>query len=212
MRKYDLLAISLLMFSVILVTDMAVGPIGLSLSALQAWQPLMAAIIALDAGALAYRGAMAKVTADADRDRRELNRKKIGLYLRLLYPMEKMNVRAEDVRKLLSGSRTAARKFPPSVIRIVIPDEVEEAWKNLELFPVQVAVALDNIRTELPNAKRLLNTFPDETVIEISHMGISYGHALRPYLETCEKVEAATAKLITSLGQELVRIRSLESA
>jgi hypothetical protein len=41
-----------------------------------------------------------------------------------------------------------------------MPEEVEEAWKNLELFPVEVAVALDLIRTELPNAKRLLDTFP----------------------------------------------------
>jgi hypothetical protein len=104
---------------------------------------------------------MAKVTADADRERRELDRKKIGLYLRLLYPIEKMNVRAEDVRKVLSGSSRADRKLPPSVIRIVMPDEVEEAWRNLELFPVEVAVALDVIRTELPNAKRLLDTFPD---------------------------------------------------
>lgn len=177
---------------------------------LKDWQPLMAAGLALVGGTLAYRGAMAKVTADADRDRRELDRKKIGLYLRLLYPIEKMNVRAEDVRKVLSGPRVSARKIPPSVIRIVIPDEVEEAWKNLELFPVEVAVALDVIRTELPNAKRLLDTFPDDTIIEISSMGISYGHALRPYVETCEKVEAATAKLIKSLGQEVTRIRSPE--
>jgi hypothetical protein len=151
---------------------------------------------------------MAKLNSDADRDRRELDRRKIGLYLRLLYPIEKMNVRAEDVRKALSGARLAARKFPPSTIRIVMPEEVEEAWKNLELFPVEVAVALDVIRTELPNAKRLLDTFPADAVIEISSMGVSYGHALRPYVETCEKVEAATAKLITSLGQEVVRIRS----
>lgn len=176
---------------------------------LKDWQPMMAAGIALIGGALAYRGAMAKVIADADRDRRELDRKKIGLYLRLLYPIEKMNVRAEDVRKILSGGRTN-RRLPPSVIRISIPEEVEEAWKNLELFPVEVSVALDIIRTELPNAKRLLDTFPEGDAIEISIIGVNYGHALRPYLETCEKLEIATAKLIESLGQEVVRIRHLE--
>jgi hypothetical protein len=69
-------------------------------------------------------------------------------------------VRAEDVRKALTGVRMAVRKLLPSVIRIAMPEEVEEAWKNLELFPVEVAVALDLIRTELPNAKRLLDTFP----------------------------------------------------
>jgi hypothetical protein len=177
---------------------------------LKDWQPLMAAVIALGGGAMAYWGAMAKVNADADRERSELNRKKIGLYLRLLYPIEKMNVRAEDVRKVLSGSRMAPRKFPPSTIRILIPDEVDEAWKILELFPVEVAVALDVIRTELPNAKRLLDTFPDNAIIEISNLGTTYGHALYPYVGTCEKVEAATAKLIASLGQEIVRIRSLK--
>lgn len=117
---------------------------------LKDWQPFMVAVIALGGGATAYWGAMAKVTADTDRERRELDRKKIGLYLRLLYPIEKKNVRAEDVRKAISGSRLTARKIPPSAIRIVIPEEVEESWKNLELFPVEVAVALDVIRTELP--------------------------------------------------------------
>jgi hypothetical protein len=48
MRKYDLLAISLLIFSAILVTAMAIDPKGFSL---QAWQPLMAGILALGGGA-----------------------------------------------------------------------------------------------------------------------------------------------------------------
>jgi hypothetical protein len=174
---------------------------------LKEWQPLMAAFVALGGGTLAYMGAMAKVNADSDRDRRDMDRRKIGIYLRLLYPIEKMNVRAEDVRKALTGYRLTARKFPPSAIRIAMPEEIEEAWKNLELFPVEVAVALDIIRTDLPRAIRLLDTFPENTIIEIGNMGVMYSDALRPYVDTCERVEAATGKLIASLGLQVVRIR-----
>jgi hypothetical protein len=177
---------------------------------LKDYAAVLAAFVAVGGALIAYSGAMAKVYQDRDRDRRELDRKKIGLYLRLLYPIARMNERAEDARKALAGYRMIARKFPPSAIRLDLPEEVEEAWKNLELFPVEVAVALDVIRTEMPKAKRLLDTFPENSVIEVSALGVGYGEALRPYVETCEKIEAATAKLITSLGQEVVRIRSLE--
>jgi hypothetical protein len=44
MRKYDAIAISLLMFSVILVTAISIDPKGFSL---KEWQPIMAAILAL---------------------------------------------------------------------------------------------------------------------------------------------------------------------
>jgi hypothetical protein len=70
---------------------------------LKDWQPLMAAIIALAGGALAYRGAMAKVYADQDRDRRELDRERMRIYLRLRFALNSMGERASDVRRVLTG-------------------------------------------------------------------------------------------------------------
>jgi hypothetical protein len=46
--------------------------------------------------------------------------------------------------QVLTGYTISARRFPPSTIRIGIL--------------VEVAVALDIVRTELPKAKRLLDT------------------------------------------------------
>jgi hypothetical protein len=74
MRKFELLAFSLLTFSTVVVTAIAIDPKGFSL---QAWQPLMAAIIALGGGALAFRGAMAKVELDrVVHDAQQLQRQK----------------------------------------------------------------------------------------------------------------------------------------
>ena len=55
---------------------------------LKDWQPLMAAIIALGAGTLAYRGAVAKVDFDREKEQRDTERKKIGLYLRLRHALK----------------------------------------------------------------------------------------------------------------------------
>jgi hypothetical protein len=76
---------------------------------LKDWQPLLAAIIALAGGALAYRGAMAKVYSDQNKDRREFDRRKIGIYLRLSFAGEKMGERATDLVKFLTGYRGAPR-------------------------------------------------------------------------------------------------------
>jgi hypothetical protein len=53
MRKYDLLAISLLVFSAIVVTAMSVDPNHFSI---KDWQPLMAVFVALGAAGVAYQG------------------------------------------------------------------------------------------------------------------------------------------------------------
>ena len=47
---------------------------------LKEWQPLIAALIALAGGSLAYRAAMAKVYADEEREERNLSRERLGLY------------------------------------------------------------------------------------------------------------------------------------
>lgn len=56
-----------------------IGTIALDLSKRQ---PLLAALVALGGGTLAYRGAMAKIYADQEKDRREFQRKRLGVFLR----------------------------------------------------------------------------------------------------------------------------------
>jgi hypothetical protein len=53
-KKYDLLAISLLIFSAVVVTAISVDPKGF---ALRDWQPLLAALLTLGGAGIVYRGA-----------------------------------------------------------------------------------------------------------------------------------------------------------
>jgi hypothetical protein len=59
---------------------------------LKEWQPLMAAIIALAGGALAYRGAMAKVNLNRETTERERMSQKLSLFLRLRHAVYKLKV------------------------------------------------------------------------------------------------------------------------
>jgi hypothetical protein len=62
-QRYDLLAISLLLFTVVFAVWLTAGPMNF---ALKEWQPLIASFVALGAAALAYKAAMAKVGYDRE--------------------------------------------------------------------------------------------------------------------------------------------------
>jgi hypothetical protein len=144
MRKYDLLAISLLMFSVILVTAMAIDPKGFSL---QAWQPLMAAIIALGAGALAFRGAMAKVEFDRTVHEAQKRQRQKNLHTKLLYSalifradMRKV-VEKFKVQYLGSSALRTAKDF-----EVDWPSEFDEVWNNIDILDETSAELLANLK------------------------------------------------------------------
>jgi hypothetical protein len=175
---------------------------------LKDWQPLMAAIVALAGGALAYLGAMAKVYADQEKDRREFDRKKIGVYLRLSFANEKMRERATDLVKFFSGYRLESQRFGPEIIKFEEPEEIEEAWRSLELFPISVSEQLNIIRSELPRMSRLLRSLPTSHVFEVGTVGVLYSDPLRPYSESCKTIASATKKLAAALADEINRIKT----
>ena len=73
-QRFDLIAISFLVFSAMIAVGLATDPKGFSL---KEWQPLMASFVALGAASLAYKAAMAKVDYDRARELRELSRKRL---------------------------------------------------------------------------------------------------------------------------------------
>jgi hypothetical protein len=116
------------------------GPIRLSYEVVKDFQPLMAAMIALAAGTLAYWGAMAKVNLDrAELDRRRIS-EQLGLLLRLRAAVERVSEEAGAKVKLLTfqpssdATRTSITIIPEQ-LRIAVPDELTEAWTRLDLFP-----------------------------------------------------------------------------
>jgi len=174
---------------------------------LKDWQTFMSAILALAGGTMAYKGAMAKVYFDRDKERRELNRQKIGILLRLRFASGKLGRRAEDVHKALSrqGSKRTVMSY---AIRLDEPPEIEEAWHQMALLPIEAGIQLDVIRTEMPLMKRALDTFAPDDPIQIGFLGVSYGDPLYPYSESCRTVHFCCEKLTRLLNEEITLSRS----
>jgi hypothetical protein len=169
----------------------------------------MAALIALAGGTLAYRGAMAKVYADAERDRQDNDRKRIGLYLRLIFPIMRMKDRAEIALDHLNGKRHP--RSTKGVVFVPFPEgEVAEAWNNLELFPVFAGLSLDVIRNEIASAKRLIEQVHETRIVQVQPEGLTQEDPLYHYRIRCEAIASAAGNLILMLANEIDRISEWE--
>ena len=109
MRKYDLLAISLLVFSAIIVAAMSVDPNHFSI---KDWQPLMAAFVALGAAGVAYQGvtltykaAIRKVDLDRSIYEQEVRRRQRGIY-----PGPRWQRISCTMKRIIAASRCWCRK------------------------------------------------------------------------------------------------------
>ena len=168
MRKYDLLSISLLMFSVILVTAMAVGPTGLSLTALQAWQPLMAAIIALGAGTLAFRGAMAKVEFDRTVHSAQQRQRLKNLHTKLLYSAYIFLSETGKAAGRFGGFQRSQRTVKDFAVGW--QPEFDEAWTSIDLLSEDSAHILANIKYNFDLFKSAVNNLDQNATWEFSYV------------------------------------------
>lgn len=133
-------------------------------SSLKDWQPLMAATIALVGGSLAYRGAMAKIDADKEKDHRDLERRKLGIYLRLRFACEGIASDAENGLRLTENKPLETNYRKISVNHLRFKDrslEIGEAWNNLDLLPLEVSLRIEKIRTQLPQIDAHLDSYPN---------------------------------------------------
>jgi len=113
-------------------------------------QPLMAALIALAAGALAYRAAMAKVYEDRERERRDLDRRRVGIYLRLGFAINLVLIEGARTSGMLTAGREfRSTRFKAEGLRFKSIDEINEAWQNVELLPLEVSAHLHEMRSSL---------------------------------------------------------------
>jgi hypothetical protein len=176
---------------------------------LKDWQPLMAAIIAVGAGTLAYRGAMAKVDFDREKEQRDTERKKIGLYLRLRHAVEKLREESENVVALLGMKvwSSRSRKISTPQIQMTEREEFDEAWRNLELLPAALSFDLDLIRSELPRALRRLKSIPEFDVIEVPTIGVSDSQPLGEYLKIAENLTKAAHRIVDKLDGEIAAFK-----
>jgi hypothetical protein len=158
-QRYDLLAISLLFFSVVLAIWLGIGgPQGF---ALKDWQPLIASFVALGAATLAYKSAMAKVEIDRAEHRREFLRRQLALYLKLDIAIEgfRPEVQTVDARLVFLDEGDA---IPAKELRIKEPLEIAEAWENLDVFPRTLIREIAMIRACIRRLDEILNEVPDD--------------------------------------------------
>src|SRR5690242_51387 len=103
-QRFDLLAISLLMFCGVVTACLVTNPGTFSL---KDWQPLIAALIALGAASLAYQASMAKVNDDRTTRDRDIRRQRLGVYLRAEHMCNHLRNRAKSLEEKTSrfGSR-----------------------------------------------------------------------------------------------------------
>jgi hypothetical protein len=126
---------------------------------LRDWQTLIAACVALLGGALAYKGAMAKVALDREAAMFALQRERISLYLKLAYAIDLLG---NEVKRQRTWMEVPFRDWnaqpfalPPERtieakdFSFAISGEFEEAWNKLDIFDNEDIVAMANIRSTL---------------------------------------------------------------
>ncbi|MGL9618303.1 hypothetical protein QRQ56_09900 [Bradyrhizobium sp. U531] len=143
-QRYDLLAFSLLVFSVVALVCLTADPKGFSL---KDWQPLIASFVALGAASLAYKAAMAKVEFDREIAGRTDRRKLLGLCLRLEYALRVLKHEADTVQKYIpEGYVFTDMEIDRKDLTLGPPRALDEAWDNLDAFRRVVSQELAIVR------------------------------------------------------------------
>jgi hypothetical protein len=219
---------SALMLGAIIVAWLGLwGPI--NLTRLQQWQTLLAAIIApsiaLYAATLAYQGAMAKVNLDREElDRRRVS-EQLGLILRLRAAAERVSEDVSAKIKLLNFQPTAdplitSKTFGPEHLRIVTPDELNEAWTRLDMFPEILIKKIDILRRLLPSLQDEMEKFaeqkwsvqwPSRFSVNLSGVPV-YRQPVADdylvlYLSRCRTIKESCDVLVTELGAAIESLR-----
>jgi hypothetical protein len=151
-----------LMLAAALVAWLGVwGPIRISYDAVKDFQPLIAAMVALGAATLAFRGAMAKVELDRENSRRDRSGRKLGLYLRLRFRLQRavteMGHATVELDSLLEAAeRDKTVTWKPSDFRVTEFEEINEAWEKLDLLPEPAFDHVDRLRTLMPRINALI--------------------------------------------------------
>jgi hypothetical protein len=135
------------------------------------WQTLIASCIALVGGALAYRGAMAKVEFDREVAAKNAARTKVGVYLRLEASLRLLEIETSYRLGILEERLATEQKFHTASAQIECPKELDEAWQELHLFPTGIAQRIANIRGAIRNLELFVKTAPPDYMIVIPPEG-----------------------------------------
>jgi hypothetical protein len=155
---------------------------------LRDFQPTMAALVALGAATLAYFAAMAKVTLDRKIAARQRAKERIGLYLRLISQLRRLQQDSYFIGDYLgervmraNKDNTSRVEWSPEILALSDDfDEVEKAWQNIELLPAEVFDDLDYLRQVLATIKAVGKH--NETISEVEYI------EARTYVLKCNRL------------------------
>jgi len=124
---------------------------------LKDFQPFVAALIALVAAGTAYRGVMAKVNFDREISDRQSVKDRLGIYLRVKSQLQRLEAEAfnatlylEEAIQLAAKASLRSIDWDSSRFAMEGPfDELEKAWKKIELFPSSAFGDLTHVRNLL---------------------------------------------------------------
>ena len=185
----------------------------------QQWQTLIASLIALAAARRAYAAAMAKVEFDKEVFKRTTINRKLQLFLRLRLALSRLKHEAAEKTELAHTSRKGG-DFPephemvqPYEVRtehvqIDLPDEINEAWASLELFPQSAIMPLSEIWWNCKMAKEFLDKLNPEQVWTITRQGAEA--ELRIFILRCGQIRTYAEMLynqLDALTKELQEVR-----
>jgi hypothetical protein len=152
MRKYDLLAICLLVFAGVLSACLGVWE-PMNTTALKDWQPLIAAFVAFGAATLAYSAAMAKVRYDERTARQAELRRVLGIFLRFDFAVDVVRHEAKYFSALTKPPASISENSIVRVDDLAFTDtpDIRDAWSNLDYFPVELSRRFYALRNEIYN-------------------------------------------------------------
>jgi hypothetical protein len=167
MFRFDGIVIAALILSAVLTAWLGIsGPITAPIW--KDWQPLMAACVALIGATLVYLGAMAKVAFDREVHQTAERQKRVGVYLRLLFPIQFVEARAMRIRDKARARPGFAQKTTVSKSDLAPsePEALIDAWNKLELFPAHIARQLAVILRSTRSIIEVLDKYEDDAALE----------------------------------------------
>jgi hypothetical protein len=175
---------------------------------LKDWQTVIASFIAVMGGGLAYAGAMAKVNADKEKERQELDRKKLGAYYRLGFALNQVLIDAQVVSDRTSYSMLARPEtFSASDLHYLKkPPEIEELWATIEIFPKQALAEINVIRAMFRDMDIAINLIPEN--YEVKRLLGSSDQYFSKYFKSFDLLRGACRRTIQELNDAITEIET----
>lgn len=169
---------------------------------LKEWQTVIASVIALTGGGLAYVSAMAKVRAENDSERRELDRKKIGAYYRLGFAITQLLV---DSQKVLDRTEykpfAAPDTFSAADLQLSKPPEIDELWADIEIFPKKAIADIHCIRVMFRDMDEALKSGPEN--YQATRLGARNDKYFGKYISALDMLRGACRRTAQELNDAI---------